>query len=27
LGYDFIIPSKNIEKTIKKMKFSLTDNI
>ena len=27
LGYDFIIPSKNIEKTIKKMKFSLINNI
>ena len=26
-GYDFIIPSKNIEKTIKKMKFSLINNI
>ena len=26
-GYDFIIPSKNIEKTIKKMKFSLIENI
>ena len=24
-GYDFIIPSKNLEKTIKKMKFALTN--
>ena len=26
-GYDFIIPSKNLKKTIKKMKFSLVNNI